>query len=597
MKKSPSRTIQIFGKLEVRVEAQPVRFRTRPTESLVALLSCRAGNPILRTSVASSIWPDVEDDKAASRLRTTLFYANQALEPLAALITDRTILMLDAEVFDIDLLRAERLYRQSRVEQDVEGERASLGELLKLTSNDFLQDWPEEWTREPRDLWRRRRVEALLRSAQLAADNEEDEVALALADQAVRADEYSEEGWAIFLRCMATVNRSAEAVDRFRAVRERRRADIEIDFSPELIDLAKRTNSGQGAASRTQRSPHGQLDFMAKVMSAQATSNPVALLPILAAEDFKREAFEHPLQAWTLLQQVIDNTAGTEPDRLSVMLTAIGIADMVDEYGTAFDYGEWLIENTPEQSKEHRYSAHRLGFISFEMRDWQEADRYLQHYRSLCERYGDDIEQGVARTSLAALAWHLGDVDIAEREYSEQLRIAQRDSSLRGLLTQNAYLVNLGGAAVTRFDWATAESRLSRAYAMAVANKFDYIRCSCLGWLGFSKMMTGDPMGGRLLVATGLTQSYRSRYNRIHQIAGDASAAALANMGRAQEAEGLLQAFAGIRAAAHHMRSPIEERIVAWIRESMGPAQPRADWLLLKPAELVAATTDVLDPI
>lgn len=301
--------------------------------------------------------------------------------------------MLEAATFDIDLARAKKLYRQSRIQSEPQAERASLAALLKLVDQDFLADWSDDWTVLPREQWRQRRLEALLRSSQLAAELDEDEGALTYAERAIHTDEYSEEAWAYHLRAMAALNRAPEAFKYFRLVRERRRVDIGIDFSSELIDLAKRAGSAEVAERAHRRLSQSQVDFMANVMEAHVFSNPVVLLPILASEEFKKEAYQHPLQAWTLLRAVIENTSGGESNRLRVMITALSIAQMVDEYGAAFDYGEWLIENTPEQAEEHRYAMNRFGFISFELRDWEGAESYLRRHNLLCERYGRHRER------------------------------------------------------------------------------------------------------------------------------------------------------------------------------------------------------------
>lgn len=587
-------SVQLFGDFRIDVDGRRVTFTTRPTEGLCALLAIKSGKSVSRADAAAAIWPDADPEKGLNRLRNALANIRQALQPWDAIRADRDLLSLSFADSECDLLATDRVYRRSRIVQNTNEERETLSNLLAIIDRDLLEGWKEPWTEPARNLWRERKAEAALRLAEIALSTEDYELAEAEATRALGVDEFSEEAWAIYLRVMAETGQHTLAVDKFRVARARMQAELEFDFSDELRSLARRVATGKmqksvpgaGASVATR-------EVMANLFDRQLEEAPETLLPLFAGEAFRKEALRDPTEAWKLIRAAVDRTSGIDPARVQAMMLAIRLADMVDEYGAAFDYGEWLVENLPEDRPEYRFATNLLGFMSFELREWDDAWRHLQKFQELAERYGTPRDVSIAKSQIAALWWHQGDPDRAKHEYQGQLATLQEDDSVGGLHNLASLHGNLGIIATVQQDWSAAKTSLTTAYALGVANNFDYIRGMTMGPLGLVKIITGHQDEGGKMVALGLSTTYRSRYRRLHQISADYAAASLIALGNPATGLGVLNAYTGFREKAHHARSASEEMFTHWARGLSGAAAPKP--MELSVAEVVALACDSLD--
>lgn len=574
--------IQLFGSFKVVIDDCPVAFPTRPTESLCAYLAWR-GRSMSRVEVAEVVWPDVEPEKSTNRLRTALVHLRKTLP----IVADRTNVSLSLTT---DLAEAEKLYRRSRIAQNVDEERETLQKLLSIIGSDFLADWREPWTEEPRLYWRERRIEVALRLASIGIGLEEYELAEGESLRALSIDDFNEEAWATYLRAMLELGRQASAVERFGVTRRKRLSELGFDFSKDLLQLAKRVSTG---APKPERSRFGAeaRDLLSNTLER---SDPELLLPILISDAFKKEALRKPFESWKLLHDVIEQTEGVSEARLQAMRLSILLAGMVDQYGIACDYAEWILDNVPETSIQHRHTLNMLGFMNFEVRDWDDAWRHLTRYQELAERYGSPGEVSIAKSQIAALYWHQGDLDRALEEYRIQAEHLARDESIGGLYNFCSLRGNTGTVLTIKGRWAEAREVLSESYSMSVSNGFDYLRSCITAQLGVAMIMTGDKAMGRKMAATGLAHTYRSRYRRMHQISADYAAAALAASGYARQGLAVLDAYTDFRAEAHHARSVAEDRFADWIRSEFGGSaqSAKADG---RPSQIVADSCDILE--
>src|SRR3989442_9985128 len=76
--------LHLFGPFTVQVNGAPLpRLRSRKVQSLLALLTLRAGAEIERTRVAALLWPDSPESIALATLRRDLTDLRRALGPAA----------------------------------------------------------------------------------------------------------------------------------------------------------------------------------------------------------------------------------------------------------------------------------------------------------------------------------------------------------------------------------------------------------------------------------------------------------------------------------------------------------------------------------
>ena len=71
--------IQCFGAFQIAVNGEKIKFRTKKSEELLALLIDKGSVGISRSEIIDRLWGDFEGDRALVNLNTTLCYARKAL--------------------------------------------------------------------------------------------------------------------------------------------------------------------------------------------------------------------------------------------------------------------------------------------------------------------------------------------------------------------------------------------------------------------------------------------------------------------------------------------------------------------------------------
>ncbi len=146
---------------ELRVDARPVLV-SQNAQRVLAFLALR-DRPQRRTTVASALWTDSTEDRAAANLRTALWKLSDLRDRLVR--SAGTYLSLCPDV-DVDLSRLMQRTRrlQDSALDDGTGDAvvpadvaAHVGEL----SADLLPDWDEDWLVFERERLRQYRIHAL----------------------------------------------------------------------------------------------------------------------------------------------------------------------------------------------------------------------------------------------------------------------------------------------------------------------------------------------------------------------------------------------------------------------------------------------------
>ncbi len=71
--------VRLLGSFEVLLDGTPVKFPTRTAESLLAYLVLNPDVAHRRERLAGLLWPDIDDSRARSNLRHTLFRLRNAI--------------------------------------------------------------------------------------------------------------------------------------------------------------------------------------------------------------------------------------------------------------------------------------------------------------------------------------------------------------------------------------------------------------------------------------------------------------------------------------------------------------------------------------
>lgn len=564
--------VQIFGRFHIDrpTTADPPKL-TLPTQALIANLILRNSNPARRAELCHQIWPGIEPARAANRLRTALVHARKALGA-EAFKSDNYQISLEV---GSDLSQAVSLRRRIRIADNPQHEMALLQQLLQVIGQDLLPELPGAWIEPHREEWRSHRIQAAQRLADIAAESQQYELAFAEAARILATDEFDEGGWGSYLNASVQLSREREAMARFTEARRRLRQDLGDDFSPELRDIMRRLNAGQVDRPGVRTSPtQGVKEMMSQIVEDQLTESPELLLPLFRGEAFRQQAYQRPLEAFHLLRTTLEVTHGIEPPRVFAQLMAIKLADMVDEVTYALDAADWLIDSLPEDRPEHAYALSLRGHISFELREFAEAEDFIGRYYELSNRFGSQSDIAVAQIVRALVPLHLGRFDEAEGIYRLGLENLPPDGPIKDLHNRGAVLNLLATLNCFKGDWPAVRDWAEQSRILGSAHRFHFLLCQADVLLGAALVREGRVPDGFRLLASGFSQSFRSRYRTMNLSAADTVASALVHAGYSPAGLGLLDCMERIRSQNSYDRTPAEQAFVDAVRVCALPAEP-----------------------
>lgn len=189
-----------------------------------------------RSVLAGTLWPDVPEMQALARLRTDVWRLNK-LAPGLLRVEGASIAL--SECVAVDCRQQERfasaLLRQGG--GDVDWLRAGLRTLWAGT---LLPGWYDDWVLRERERLAQLRLHALELMAQLLVDEDELEVALQLALEAVRTEPLRETANAVLMRVYLAEGNVSDAVRQYHLFRRHLNAELGLDPSPGLRELLPR---------------------------------------------------------------------------------------------------------------------------------------------------------------------------------------------------------------------------------------------------------------------------------------------------------------------------------------------------------------------
>ncbi|MGE0724425.1 MAG: BTAD domain-containing putative transcriptional regulator [Alphaproteobacteria bacterium] len=224
--------IRLLGGLEIRgADGGAVRFPTRKTALLVAILALAGPAGMRREAVAELLWPDRGEAQARGSLRQALAAIRQqaAAIPALAVATDGDLIRLAAGRDGVDAARFERnpsadLY---------------LGDLLQGIA---LDEAVAGWVAPRREALRRKALDLCER---LAGEGTGDAGAANLAERLLAADEAAEEAHRALIRIHLRAGRRNAALKQLERCREALRRILDAD--PEAATLALLAEAPAGA--------------------------------------------------------------------------------------------------------------------------------------------------------------------------------------------------------------------------------------------------------------------------------------------------------------------------------------------------------------
>jgi DNA-binding SARP family transcriptional activator len=203
------------------------------SQKLLAFLALRK-KPVKRTLAAGTLWPEADDVRAHSSLRSAVARLDPAAE--SALVVTTTHLKLSDSV-TVDLWESEALARRLvgphaslRVEPSISGD-------LEALSSALLPDWYEDWVILEAENWGQLRIHALEALAKELREGGSFGDATSAAQAAVQADPLRESARAALIKVHIAEGNISEALKEFASYRETLMSELNLEPTPGLKNL------------------------------------------------------------------------------------------------------------------------------------------------------------------------------------------------------------------------------------------------------------------------------------------------------------------------------------------------------------------------
>ncbi len=221
--------IYLLGQLRLFVGERPFPFKSLPrVKTLLAYLLLHPDNPIPRNKLAFTLWPDVPETKAKSRLRRHIYELRQALPPTTEelpwmIVNAQTIQWNPAAPCWLDTAAFNYLIRQPN----------RLAEAIALYTGPLLPDEDESWLLLPRQQLQNGYQQTLQQLIEHNWRQDDWQQALVYAQQLLHSDPFHEKGIQQLLALLYGLGERATAVSRYQQFTDQLMADLEVPPLPE----------------------------------------------------------------------------------------------------------------------------------------------------------------------------------------------------------------------------------------------------------------------------------------------------------------------------------------------------------------------------
>lgn len=238
--------VTLFDEFVVRFESQ--RVALRPTaQRLVAFLALRRRRH-LRSYLAGTLWPDVTDSVALSRLRSTLWHVRQCGAELITHESDTVGLREDVGV-DVDAV--DRVLHRLRDDRATASSGDELSALVRCMGRELLPGWYEDWVVLERERIRQVRLHGLEAVASLRLSDGSHALALAAGLRAIQIEPLRESAHLTVARIHLAEGNALEALAALRRYETILREQLGVRPSRRVQSLVEEAHEDLPAATRT----------------------------------------------------------------------------------------------------------------------------------------------------------------------------------------------------------------------------------------------------------------------------------------------------------------------------------------------------------
>jgi DNA-binding SARP family transcriptional activator len=203
------------------------------SQRIVALLALH-DEPLRRTYVAGTLWPEYLDGRAAANLRTAL--SRLPVGPGVLVTAHGQLLALSARI-DVDLRETRRLIRQVL---DRGEEALHLDQVRDRLMVDLLPGWYDDWLVYEQERYREIRLQALEALCRWLVDQGRNGTAVEVGLATVATDPLRESAQRVLLEAHLAAGNPAAAVRGFERYRSLLRRELGMEPSGALAEMVSR---------------------------------------------------------------------------------------------------------------------------------------------------------------------------------------------------------------------------------------------------------------------------------------------------------------------------------------------------------------------
>ena len=242
---------RLFGEIGLRDGDRVLDVGTPRQQAVLAALAVDAGRPVPIGTLVDRVWGDEPPAEARNVLYSHLSRIRRLLVAAGSGISRRnTGYVLDVDPDSVDLHRFTRLVEYGKDTRNAEADRVeALAEAVRPWRGAPLAAITGDWADQVRATWHRRRLDAVVRWAELELRLGRTAAVLDRIPDLV--DEYplAEPLEALLMRALHAAGRDAEALDHYTMIRQRFADQLGTDPGPELRAVYTRILRGERKAA------------------------------------------------------------------------------------------------------------------------------------------------------------------------------------------------------------------------------------------------------------------------------------------------------------------------------------------------------------
>lgn len=242
-------TLMLFGQPQLEEAGKQIDITNKKGLALIAYLAVQPGHTASRETVGTLLWPDFDDGRARANLRNLLYSLNKtAFENWIEADTEQ--LKLITHQHTIDILQFHDCLTNDELETAVSYYKGTFLEGFHLADNDLFSDW----LHEQQEQFRRNTLTTLQTITDDALKTKDWQKAERYARHQIQLDDLQEQAWQQLLLALAGNGRRAKAIQSFEELKKRYQSELQIDPSPQTLDIINQIRQGSQPLSTITKS-------------------------------------------------------------------------------------------------------------------------------------------------------------------------------------------------------------------------------------------------------------------------------------------------------------------------------------------------------